>query len=150
MTKILVSACLLGQAVRYNGTDKPANSAFLIKLVTEGRAVPFCPEVASGLPVPRPPAEIVGDRVMTEDGSDVTAAFCDGARLAVETAKAHGCSCAIMTDGSPSCGSTRIYSGAFDGTRIPGKGMTVRALEAAGLRVFPESATDAAEDTVRR
>src|SRR5688572_6402988 len=60
MVKVLVSACLLGERVRYNGADARCPSDVLERWAREGRLVPFCPEVAGGLPVPRPAAEIGG------------------------------------------------------------------------------------------
>ena len=88
MQKILVSRCLLGHRVRYDGG---AHGPFdlLQQWLDEGRVVALCPEVAGGLPTPRPPAEIPGGQgsavldgqlpVLTIDGEDVTAAFVDGA-----------------------------------------------------------------------
>src|SRR5260370_41294862 len=58
MERILVSACLLGQAVRYDGRAKRSDDELLAQWRQQGRLVSFCPEVAGGLPVPRPPAEI--------------------------------------------------------------------------------------------
>src|SRR5260221_14785681 len=60
MIKVLVSACLLGERVRYHGGDAPCPSDILDRWKLEGRLVSACPEVAGGLPVPRPPAEIAG------------------------------------------------------------------------------------------
>ena len=57
---ILVSACLLGQPVRYDGSTCTVDSDRLRQWVGEGLVIPFCPEVAGGLPVPRPPAEMQG------------------------------------------------------------------------------------------
>ncbi|WP_303761579.1 DUF523 domain-containing protein [Alcanivorax jadensis] len=53
-----VSACLLGQKVRYDGDHK--HSAILVHQL--GPLLRFrdtCPEVAIGLPVPRPPIQVV-------------------------------------------------------------------------------------------
>ena len=75
--KILVSACLLGLACRYDGKSK-ANMA-VCALAEKHALVPFCPEIYGGLPTPRTPAERRGDHVVTADGRDVTAAFCRGA-----------------------------------------------------------------------
>ncbi len=59
MEKILISACLIGRPVRYNGSDKASGASDVLKLwQEEGRLVPDCPEVAVGFPTPRPPAEI--------------------------------------------------------------------------------------------
>lgn len=61
--KILVSACLLGQPVRYNGAGKPLTHAALARWRAEGRVVSVCPEVMAGFAIPRAPAEIA-------DGAD--------------------------------------------------------------------------------
>lgn len=55
--KIAVSACLLGEACRYDGRSKPC--ARVQELAADGHElVPICPEVAGGLPTPRTPCEI--------------------------------------------------------------------------------------------
>jgi len=98
MHKILVSACLLGRPVRYDGTGAVRDDvdSRLARWQDEGRLVPICPEVEGGLGVPRSPAEIVdgdGDdvlsgtaRVVTDEDGDVTAEFEAGARAALELA----------------------------------------------------------------
>lgn len=84
LPKVLVSACLLGQPVRYDGRAS-GHPDLLQRWQAEGRVVPLCPEVAGGLPTPRPPAEIPGGQggevldglaqVVTVSGEDVSAAF---------------------------------------------------------------------------
>jgi uncharacterized protein YbbK (DUF523 family) len=54
--RLAVSACLLGQPVRYDGRDK--NCTDLQSLAEWAELVPVCPEVGMGLPVPRPPIEV--------------------------------------------------------------------------------------------
>ena len=116
----------------------------------EGRLVPICPEVGAGLGTPRPPAEIIigfdgravlkGDaRVVEEGGADVTGTFLEGARLALETARRNDCRFALLTDGSPSCGSTFIHAGGFDGRSKPGLGVVAALLSAEGIAVFAET-----------
>lgn len=140
MRKVLVSACLLGDAVRYDGRSKAAPHPVLERWLREGRVVKVCPEVAGGLAVPRPPSEIQPDgRVVASTGADVTAEFGRGAAEALRLAKAHDVACAVLKEGSPSCGSGFIYDGTFTKTALPGQvGVTVRALQAAGVRVFSE------------
>ncbi|MFO1067830.1 MAG: DUF523 domain-containing protein [Geminicoccaceae bacterium] len=149
MRKVLVSACLLGRKVRYNGSDKRSNDAILARWLEEGRVVPVCPEVAAGLPTPRPPAEIrdAADgtavlagrgRVVEASGRDVTALYRSAAGLALALAQAEGCTVAVLTDGSPSCGSSFIHDGRFRGATVPGHGTTTALLEASGIRVFSE------------
>lgn len=56
--RVGVSACLLGRAVRYNGETKyHAPTAEDLQAWVELRE--FCPEVGIGLPVPRPPIQVV-------------------------------------------------------------------------------------------
>ncbi|WP_421240840.1 DUF523 domain-containing protein [Aeromonas enteropelogenes] len=137
--KVLVSACLLGQPVRYDGQSKGIVSDWLAELGAEGRVLAFCPEVAGGLPTPRPPAERQGELVVTESGLDVTAEFARGAVLALETCQQQGIRFALLKEGSPSCGSGRIYNGRFEGQSVAGEGMTTALLRRHGIAVFSEA-----------
>ncbi len=149
MIKILVSSCLLGERVRYDGAGARATSELLDRWRDEGRLVPFCPEVAGGLPVPRPPVEIDGAgglavlrgeaRVVTRSGDETTTSFLAGARRALRAARDAGAPLAILKDGSPSCGSAYIYDGSFTAVRRPGQGVTTALLEENGVRVFSET-----------
>lgn len=136
---ILVSACLLGTPCRYDGTGKlePA----LERLRAQGHTlVPACPEVLGGLPTPRPPAERQPDgQVVTREGADVTAEYRAGAERALELARAHGCTLAMLKERSPSCGRGQIYDGTFSRTLIPGSGVTAQLLEEHGISVYGES-----------
>ncbi len=146
MDSYLVSACLLGICTRYDGGCCPVPR--LIRLAAQGLAVPVCPEVAGGLPIPRPPAEIVGGdgqavldrqaRVLTIEGEDVTGAFLAGARQALETAQRLGIRQAVLKDDSPSCGCHRIYDGSFSGRLVSGRGVTAALLQCNGITVLSE------------
>ncbi|HEY0839171.1 MAG TPA: DUF523 domain-containing protein [Vulgatibacter sp.] len=148
MEKILISACLLGERVRYDGRDARAGVALLDGWREEGRLVAICPEVAGGLPVPRPAAEIVGGRgaevwagsarVVTAAGDDVTAHFLAGARAALALARRHGVRVAVLKERSPSCGSSSVHDGSFAGRRVPGMGVTTALLRAEGVQVFSD------------
>jgi uncharacterized protein YbbK (DUF523 family) len=152
--RVLVSSCLLGERVRYHGGDARLRSTVLDDWVAEGRVIPFCPELAGGLGVPRPPAEIRGAgglavlerraRVMANDGDDVTEEFIAGAHAALTAAQSGGAVLAILVDGSPSCGSREIYDGTFSGRRIEGQGVTATLLEREGLPVFSPDRLEAA------
>jgi len=137
MEKILVSACLLGDKVRYDGGSNPVT--FLDELSKHFEIVPFCPEVQGGLPTPRDPAEIVGSLVMTKAGKDVTANYNDGAQKALTLCKFFGIRYAILKDGSPACGPRQIHDGKFDGIKIDGLGVTARLLVANGIKVYAET-----------
>lgn len=144
--KILISACLLGERVRYDAGDNQFLHGLLTRWQAEGRLVPVCPEVKGGLPVPRPPAEIQsgdgsavlnGDaRVMTRAGADVTGAFIAGAHRALEQAQQHRCRFALLAARSPSCGSTQIHDGSFTGKLIDGQGTTAALLTRHNVQVF--------------
>ena len=136
---ILVSRCLLGEPCRYDGASKPVEG--VRRLAEEGHTLsPVCPEVEGGLPTPRPPAEIQGDRsVVNRTGADVTAQYQAGACKALELARTHGCTVAILKEKSPSCGNGQIYDGSFTGRLIPGQGITAELLTRHGIRVFGES-----------
>ncbi|RJF58547.1 DUF523 domain-containing protein [Serratia inhibens] len=147
--KILFSACLAGFKVRYNGSDKPLVNATLQRWQREGRLVVCCPELAAGFSTPRPSAEITPAangasvlaqqaRVMEAGGGDVTDSYLLGAHLALETARRHGCRFALLTDGSPSCGSQFIYDGSFSGQTKPGSGVTAELLRRHGIEVFSD------------
>lgn len=133
---IVVSACLAGVECRYNGTAFPC--ARIVELVATGQAVAVCPEVLGGLPVPRPPAEIVGERIMTVDGNDVTAQYRAGARAALQIAMKTGCSKAILKARSPSCGSGRIHDGSFSGRMTTGDGVFANLLKRSGIAVYTD------------
>jgi uncharacterized protein YbbK (DUF523 family) len=136
--RVLVSACLLGQPVRYDGRSKGIVSDWLTALGVEGRTLAFCPEVAGGLPTPRPPAERQGERVLTASGLDVTTEFDRGAELALALCLAQGIRFALLKEGSPSCGSGRIYNGRFEGVSVTGEGKTTALLRRHGINVFSE------------
>jgi len=149
MERILVSACLMGRAVRFDGRAKPTDHEIFLRWRDEGRLIPFCPEVVGGLPVPRPPAEIEGGRgaravlegrarIRTTEGRDVTAFFLAGARAALRAAREQGVRLAVLKENSPSCGVHRVFDGSFTGTRTPGPGLTTLLLQDHGIDVFTE------------
>jgi len=159
MIRVLVSACLLGEKVRYNGADAASGSGILRGWLREERVVPFCPEVAGGLGVPRPAAEIQGKgggsvldgtgQVRTRSGEVVTGAFLRGGELALRTALGQGARLAVLKDGSPSCGSGFIHDGSFTGGREAEAGVTAALLQRNGIRVFSETRLEEAAEYLR-
>ena len=135
--RILVSACLLGCACRYNGASKPRQEVIALKERHE--LIPVCPEQLGGLATPRPPAERQGDRVVTREGRDVTAQYRKGAEEALKLCSLFDCSCALLKERSPSCGCSGIYDGSFSGRLTRGQGVTAELLTRAGIRVYGES-----------
>ena len=154
MNKLLVSACLLGDPVRYDGKSKSLHHSGLAALVEQGRIIGYCPEVAGGLPIPRNAAEIqMGDgaaviagqaKVLTRDGSDVTDYFLSGAKQALALCRQHDIRIAVLTESSPSCGSSSIYDGSFSHHAIPGSGVTAALLKQHSIRVFSQHQLDEA------
>ena len=134
---ILVSACLLGCACRYDGQSKP--NPLAQELAKRGLAVPVCPEQLGGLPTPRKPSERRGERVVMSDGRDVTAEYRRGAEEALRLARLYGCTAAVLKERSPSCGSGQIYDGSFSGTLTDGWGTAAALLREHGVCVVGES-----------
>lgn len=151
---VLVSACLAGCECRFDGSASTDDR--VARLVAEGRAVLVCPEEDGGLGTPRPPAEIVGGdgraviegraRVVTRDGTDVTAAYVAGARRALDAARASGAAMAVLKARSPSCGKGAVYDGSFSRSLRTGDGVTTALLEANGIQVIGDEEYRAQED----
>jgi len=149
VNKILISACLLGENVRYNGGNSQIDSNILQQWREEGRILSTCPEMAGGLPVPRMPSEIDhGDAnavllgksgIRREDGGDVTDAYMDGAEMTLALCIQHHIRIAILKEGSPSCGVSCVNDGSFSGHKIDGQGLTAHLLTRHGISVFSES-----------
>ena len=135
--KLLVSACLLGVACRYDGRSKLHPLAQ--ELCRRHEVIPVCGEIFGGLPTPRTPAEIQGDQVVTRDGRDVTETYRRGAEAAAQLARLTGAQAAVLKERSPSCGSGEIYDGTFTGTVVEGWGVTAELLRREGIPVLGES-----------
>lgn len=135
--RILVSACLLGISCRYDGKSKPHPA--VLALQGQHQLIPVCGEIFGGLPTPRTPAERVGDRVLTEDGRDVTQEYHRGAEEVLALARRLDCKVALLKERSPSCGTGEIYDGSFTRTLTAGDGVTAELLRASGIAVFGES-----------
>jgi len=153
MQKILVSACLRGEKVRYDGSACVQHGILDI-WDEQGRIVLLCPDTAGGLPVPRPAAEIEAGNaeavlqgraeIQRKDGADITDAFLQGAERALTECWKHGIKIAVLKEGSPSCGITQLNDGTFSGTKINGQGLTTRLLARHGISVFSELQLDEA------
>ncbi len=147
---ILVSACLLGQSVRYDGRHSLCPE--LAARLAGRRHLALCPELLGGLAVPRPRARIEGAprggegaavlagqaRVVAEDGADLTAAFLAGARAVAQAARRAGVSEAWLKDRSPSCGCDPAGHNPLGGV---GQGVLTALLTSLGIAVIEVRAT---------
>lgn len=150
--KILISACLLGEDVRYDGENSSiahgssftfSQKELFMDILCENEIYSFCPEVSGGLPTPREPAEIISRTkpfiVKTKDKEDVTINFLIGARNALELCQNEGIQVALLKSKSPSCGNEKIYDGTFSKTLIEGKGLTAKLLFENDITIFNEN-----------
>jgi uncharacterized protein YbbK (DUF523 family) len=158
MKKVLVSACLMGEQVRYDNEFLPNLSPVLKEWDEQGLIISVCPEVAGGLPVPRPPAEIQGGdgidvvlgtaKVIDINGEDVTSEYFNGAEEALRLVEENGIKCAILKAWSPSCGSKLTYDGSFSESLKVGQGVTAALLVNKGIKVFNEDEIDLVVDLI--
>ncbi len=158
MNKVLVSACLLGKRVRYDGGSLAVADRILAQWLAEGRVVSVCPEVDAGMSIPRRPAEIVEAsgrdvllataKVLDNAGEDVTAYFISGAEQALATCQKQGLRVAVLAESSPSCGSHSLYDGHFSGNKVPGEGVTAALLRQNGIDVYSQFEIEAAHKTL--
>ena len=142
MENVLISACLLGFECKYCGGSNKLTEQQLAALRERFRLIPVCPETAGGLPTPRDPSERLGDKVVSNQGRDVTVQYQKGAETALWLARRYDCKAALLKEKSPSCGSGQIYDGSFTGTLVTGDGVAAQMLKEEGLIVFGESDTD--------
>lgn len=154
--KILASACLLGEKVRFDGQVMKITDERIFKWAKEKRFVPICPETMAGLLVPRVPCEIEPGKtaldvlegkakIIGQDGRDYTDDYLFGAQASVNLAKRNQVRLAILKQRSPSCGTRQIYDGHFTSNLVDGTGITALLLQRAGVRVFDETQLDEVE-----
>lgn len=130
--RIGVSACLMGQAVRYDGAHK-RHDYLADVLAREVELVPVCPEVECGMTVPRDPMRLVGDAdaprlVVIASGEDVTeqmTGWIPGRVRELEQERLCGF---VLKSRSPSCG-LRVAVHDDDGAVVAkGAGLFARAV----------------------
>ena len=135
--KILVSACLLGVNCKYDGENN--RNEKVLEYIKDKEVIPVCPEIFGGLPTPRIPSEIVGDKVINREGQDVTKEYKKGTEETLYIAKLLGVKKALLKESSPSCGTNTIYDGTFTGNKINGIGITAKLLKENGIEVISEN-----------
>jgi len=145
--KILISACLIGENVKYDGGNNALHVKLLEQWKKEGVFVPLCPEMLGGLSVPRRPCEVVEGThcVVNKIGEDVSMAFEKGAQESLKIAKEAGVCMAILKARSPSCGKGVIYDGTFTHRLVDASGLACKLLQENGITVFSEEELPLAE-----
>ena len=136
MERILVSACLLGLKVRYDGKEKTNEE--LVEKIKDYDFIPVCPEIFGGLSTPRVPAEIRENKVINKEGIDVTSNYNRGAEEVLKLAKKFNIKKAVLKSKSPSCGKGKVYDGTFSGNLVDGFGITAKLLMDNGIEVLSE------------
>lgn len=148
-----VSSCLLGNRVRYDGGHKKS-SDIVDTLSSRFNLVPFCPEVAVGMGIPRPPIQLVmtstGIRALgiADPEMDMTDALSTYARsIHNELANLSGY---IFKKNSPSCGieQVKVFTGDSQ-AQATGQGIFAAAIMQT-WPMLPVIEEDALEDPVRR
>ena len=150
--KILVSSCLLGENVRYDGNNSSialnpnfsfSSKELFMDILCDNEIYSFCPEVAGGLGVPRISSEIVkNDKpfiVKNKEGLDVTINFLIGAKKALDICNEEGIQVALLKANSPSCGNISIYDGTFTTNLVEGQGLTAKLLKENKIEIFNET-----------
>ncbi len=139
---VLVSACLLGIPCRYDGSSKACSLMARTKSIIP---ITVCPEMLGGLKTPRPSASFAGGdgrlvlagraSVLNTAGESMTDAFLLGAGRCCSIASAAGARHAILKEGSPSCGTHRVW---VDGEIREGLGITAAMLAEQGIILWNE------------
>ena len=144
--KVLISACLLGDNVKYSGGNNLTPELVTLLEKYNVKIVKICPECFAGLTIPRVPSEIREDKVFGKDGRDITEEFLTGAEKTYEVAKRKQVDFAILKERSPSCGSSYIYDGSFSGNVIQGQGLTAKKLSKENIIIFSEENLEEIKD----
>ena len=160
--KILVSSCLLGEDVRYDGNNSSialnpkfsfSSKELFMDILCDNEIYSFCPEVAGGLGVPRIPAEIVNNDkpfiIKNEEGADVTINFLLGAKKALDVCLEENIKVALLKANSPSCGNISVYDGTFTNNLVEGQGLTARLLKENNIEVFNEKQLNELEKFIK-
>ena len=134
MSKIIVSACLLGENCKYSGGNNfdPKVADF----VRNREVIPVCPEALAGLGIPRIPIEIRDGKVIRRDGVVVDASIREAVAKILDQIRDEDIECAILKARSPTCGVHQVYDGTFSGKLVDGAGVLAQALLEAGYTIM--------------
>lgn len=138
MKGVLVSKCLLGDNVRYDGDHCKLRQDYLSRLKSKFELFPICPEVMAGLGVPREPIELKNNLIIDQVGNDKTSLFTPVKMELEKLIQEKQIKYALLKEFSPSCGSNKIYDGTFSGKIIDGQGIITKFLLDLGLEIFSE------------
>lgn len=139
---LIVSACLAGFNVRYDGTN--SEDRRVVEMVASGKAIPLCPEQLGGLPTLRVPIELSGGdggalikglqgvSATGKDGIDYSGNLKSGAAEVMRIARMFNVTGAVFKDRSPSCGVSNVW---VDNRLIKGSGVTTALLRVNGIPV---------------
>ncbi|MBQ2658340.1 MAG: DUF523 domain-containing protein [Erysipelotrichaceae bacterium] len=133
--KIGISACLAGDKVRYDGTDKENKE--LLRILKGHELIKICPEMAAGFPVPRESLEIRNDKIYSASNKDITGKLNKGALKCLEMIQ--NCDFVVLKEKSPSCGVCQIYDGSFTGKLINGHGLFTQLCMENHIPVYSEN-----------
>jgi len=142
---ILVSACLVGLATRYDGKTKRSKGVMEYLQRENLLPIPICPEQLAGMSTPREKTffksgsgldVLAGEgHVVSESGESMNDVFCRGAWMVLQIGHLSHCRRALLKERSPSCGVHLIYRGE---ARVPGIGVTTALLIEEGFEVVSE------------
>ena len=129
--KVCISACLLGFKYRYDG-----GSDFMPELIAKYKDavdfLPVCPEVESGLPIPRKKMHLEASNrgtrlIVTETGEDRTDPMLAWADVKLDQIQRRAPAACILHSKSPCCGlcSAKLYN--RNGRLLPSKGTGIFA-----------------------
>ena len=134
--KYAVSKCLCGYNCKYNGGNNLKE--FIKVLEQNNEIITICPEVLGGLPIPRIPFELKGNRAINKEGLDITDMVINGCVKALNIIKENGITKVILKENSPTCGVNYIYDGTFTHTKIKGMGLLTRMLKENNIKVISD------------
>ena len=134
---IAVSRCLIGENCTYAGKNNLCKE--IKELYDQGLVLPLCPEVLGGLPIPRTPCEVIGEKVIDQKGIDRTKEYTQGAKIALDKCLEKNIKIAVLKAKSPSCGKNHIYDGTFSHQLVEGDGIFVQMLKEKGIAVYSEN-----------
>lgn len=142
MKSILISRCLLGEAVRYDGGHCMISQEQVQKLRRQFTIIPICPELMAGLSVPRNPIEYKDGKIINEQGEDLTHIFDSVFTELDKLIQDHHIQVAILKESSPSCGRHQVYDGSFSGNKVLGQGIVTEYLLKKNIAVYSENEID--------